>query len=51
VLGQHRSTQRRVGPDDEERLTADIVSGHSAMVPKRMMQSLANELLTAIVKI
>jgi putative transposase len=27
VLGQHRSTQRRVptGPDDEERLTADIV--------------------------
>jgi Integrase core domain/HTH-like domain len=28
VLGQHRSTQRRVprGPDDEERLTADIVA-------------------------
>jgi putative transposase len=27
VLGQHRSTQRRVptGPDDEERLTADLV--------------------------
>jgi putative transposase len=27
VLGQHRSTQRRIptGPDDEERLTADIV--------------------------
>ena len=27
VLGQHRSTQRRVprGPNDEERLTADIV--------------------------
>ena len=27
MLGQHRSTQRRVptGPDDEERLTADIV--------------------------
>jgi putative transposase len=27
VLGQHRSTQRRVptGPDDEERVTADIV--------------------------
>jgi transposase InsO family protein len=27
VLGQHRSTQRRVptGPDDEERLTADVV--------------------------
>jgi putative transposase len=27
VLGQHRSTQRRVptGPDDEERLTADII--------------------------
>ena len=27
VLGQHRSTQRRVpaGRDDEERLTADIV--------------------------
>jgi hypothetical protein len=27
VLGQHRSTQRRVptGPDDEDRLTADIV--------------------------
>jgi hypothetical protein len=28
VLGQHRSTQRLVprGPDDEERLTADIDS-------------------------
>jgi putative transposase len=28
VLGQHRSTQRRVpiGPDDEERLTADLVA-------------------------
>ena len=27
MLGQHRSTQRRIptGPDDEERLTADIV--------------------------
>jgi putative transposase len=27
VLGQHRSTQRRIptGPDDEERLTADII--------------------------
>ena len=27
MLGRHRSTQRRVprGPDDEERLTADIV--------------------------
>jgi hypothetical protein len=27
VLGQHRSTQRRnpTGPDDEERLTADLV--------------------------
>ena len=27
MLGQHRSTQRRVpaGPDDEERLTADLV--------------------------
>jgi hypothetical protein len=28
VLGQHRSTQRRVprGRDDEERLTADIIA-------------------------
>jgi putative transposase len=37
VLGQHQSTQRRVptGPDDEERLTADLVelaAGTAALV-------------------
>ena len=44
VLGQHRSTQRRVptGPDDEERLTTDIVELASPIWPLRLSEDRGN---------